>query len=62
MSKVKLLQQDLLLVASVDLIDNLVDGLDGRPLVILARSLIDELSNLTLVHFGFLVRFFRKFG
>ena len=33
--------QDLLLVAGVDLIDNLVDNVDGRPLVFATRSLLD---------------------
>lgn len=44
----------LLLVTFVDLVDDLVDHLDWRPLVVLAGSLLDELNNLILIHFFFL--------
>ena len=41
----------LLLVACIDLIDDLVDYLDRRALVIVASGLLDELCDLCLVHF-----------
>lgn len=39
------------MVACVDLIDYLVDYIDRRALVIVARGLLDELCDLSLVHF-----------
>lgn len=37
-------------VTCIDLVNDLIDDLDGWPLVVLAGSLLDELGNLTLVH------------
>ena len=41
---------DLLLIASVNLINNLVDSINWRSLVLLACGLFDKVSNLTLIH------------
>lgn len=41
---------DLLLITRVNLINNLVDSINWRSLVLLACGLFDKVSNLTLIH------------
>ena len=41
---------DLLGITCIHLLDDLIDDLDGRSLVVLAGSLLDKLGNLTLIH------------
>lgn len=41
---------NLLLVTRVDLLDDCVNHIDGRTLVVVAGRLFDELCDLTIVH------------
>ena len=43
-------RMDLLLITRVNLINNLVDSVNWRSLVLLACGLFDKVSNLTLIH------------